>query len=133
MALTPEQMRKIDCAIAEKVMGLKDIRMEESWPSQECLVYGFHPHRKCGIPVPEYSTNIAAAWEVVEKMKETYSVCIEKGKDVPAWSVWLIPEHKRGDGFHYIEDILEKFGDSSCSLPHAICLAALKAVGVEVS
>lgn len=74
--------------------------------------------------LPPYSTDIAAAWEVVEHMtqttKENWKIEIfssafiatfsyESGRDKP----WQTGEH-------------EAYGDS---IPHAICLAALKAVG----
>lgn len=64
------------------------------------------------------STNIAHAWEVVEKLKTTHSIDIwtyegeEPGYqvDITGWDIPYISEH-------------------APTAPHAICLAALKAVG----
>jgi hypothetical protein len=60
-------------------------------------------------PVPLYSTSISAAWEVVEKMRHLDPMV---SWDDPKWEVsfsdvWAIAD----------------------TAPHAICLAALKAVG----
>lgn len=90
--------RELDLLVAEKIFGWS--------PSQ---VYDKHSYLS-------YSTDISAAWEVVEKVKSEYSVtidtCLEhEGK-------WLCTF-----AYHQVE------GDSA---PHAICLAALKAKGVEV-
>lgn len=67
-----------------------------------------------------YSTDIAAAWEVVEKMlrpDRDYSFSIQTNS--AGKSGWF---HCRFNG---------EFGGAAPTAPHAICLAALKAVGVE--
>jgi hypothetical protein len=79
---------KIDALVAEKVMGIADFRMCRDEPEQTepCLFdTGEYKHGDCShiddhgtnegcsgyqsCPVPYYSEDIAAAWEVVEKMK----------------------------------------------------------------
>lgn len=64
------------------------------------------------VVVPPYSTNIAAAWTVVEKLKDThYNFQIENDQgELNAWLVQFGAAHSESD-----------------SAPHAICLAALKA------
>lgn len=133
-----ESGRELDALVAEKVMGLKLKSMRYA----PCPYCGMEM-RYCGQrsrcttcsewrdgPAKEYSTEIAPAWEVIEKM-------VELGFD--GWNV--------GDDEVYFEDSstspshtsaaanVEKpyrFGAAIPSnlwdTPRAICLAALKAV-----
>lgn len=102
--------RELDALVAEKVMGL------EPWPGKAgCfkapIVLHYQTPKPC-LP-PEYSTDIAAAWQVVEKMQETCEVSIEqKGT---GWKVYFDAEWRGAE-----------------TVPHAICLAALEAVGVQL-
>jgi hypothetical protein len=109
MALTPEEARSIDCAIAEKVMGWN--RQHDVWSSPE-----FKTSKRFDLP-PPYSTNIASVWEVVEKLRTTVDgVYIQT--ETKGWQV-------------EIHETCEWFTAWSDQLPEAICLAALKAVGHE--
>lgn len=93
--------RELDSLIHEKVFG-QDPRQEPYQRPDGAMVYPF---------VPEYSTDIAAAWQVVEKLTEGefhLSRCYGGG-----WECEL--------GAPYIS-----FGETA---PLAICLAALEAVG----
>jgi hypothetical protein len=101
--MTPRQR---DALVAEKVMGWAKIEYSDG-------TVGFW------WKVPHYTTDIAAAWAVVEKMREcgiNYSV------------------HNYGDGHECVFDkemvVFERV--SSSSAPEAICLAALRALGVDV-
>lgn len=90
--------RELDLLIAEKVMG------------------EYHDEYLCSAVNP-YSTSIASAWDVVEKIKEyEWTISQDYG---PVYSVQL------GDGENMFSSC---FGDS---VPHAICLAALAAGGVK--
>ena len=127
--------RELDAAIAEKVMGCRliystdpDLRKKMD-PACWC---GDAPwggiHGRGGIhsaayigrglrEIARYSTDIAAAWEVVEKViypHGWYLVPMPE-TDGKGWGVF------RGDDWYEVA-----IGDSA---PHAICLAALKAVG----
>lgn len=127
--------RELDALIAEKVMGWKrgTARVENyAAPSEEIA------HREAtgwidpsgafheivwgtGLcpGLPAYSTAIAAAWEVVEKLRDRF--CIEVrtlphvgyNVDVSAWD-------------HAVDPRLDS-AVMRGSLPHAICLAALAA------
>lgn len=102
--------RELDVLVAKHVMKL-DV---------EAAVAGQILDDDCGckIEIPHYSTDIAAAWDVVEKLKI-------KGFDfVLHWkTAWECI-------FWFGRD---KWFESNCeTAPRAICLAALKAVGVEV-
>ncbi len=77
--------------------------------------------------IPNYSTSIEAAWEVVEKMrKDGWNFSIGNGYKGNNWRVHfterLDREPFRGGLFH------EANADKA---PRTICEAALKAVGVE--
>ena len=93
--------RELDALVAEKVMG---------HGSQ----FNFSP-----------STNIADAWLVVEKLKE-------HDKDVICISVgWLMGADKFPDIYRAVVAWREhrSIQADAETAPHAICLAALKAIG----
>lgn len=119
--------RELDALIAEKVFGLN---LENGWlrsqngdpkywqnKNNEFITDSFAP----------YSTDIKDAWEVVEKVKT------QLGED--AIVIWF----KNGEwtvvveDFNYLElsGLNSKAWASAKTAPHAICLAALKAVGYE--
>lgn len=107
----------LDALIAEKVMGL------EPWPGQDprCLTKTFKarfvPHGQDPKPCapPEYSTDIAAAWEVVEHMKS-------KGfyLSLRFDTAWLASFEENGS----------VSGDAD-NVPEAICQAALCTLDIE--
>lgn len=86
---------ELDALVAEKVMGWRD---------------------DVALLPPSYSTDIKAAWEVVEKMGSNFIIASEKRGE---FAVFFGPGE------------IDEFCKSSSS-PHAICLAALKAVGYEI-
>ena len=123
LALAP---RERDALVAEKVMGMESHDGEFYRPSVDS--YAPPGHMVLAGPRP-YTTDISAAWEVVEKMEaddfwakltrktETYYA----GRpDIPEWHCWLrcVGAGTRGDHTAY-----------HVSAPLAICIAALKAVG----
>ena len=92
MKLGPE----LDRLIAEKVMG---------WPADEW-------HQSCNDCTKwSPSTNIAHAWEVVEKLRNIMVGPWTHGR-------WAACAMQDGDWFSVAD-----------TAPHAICLAALKSVG----
>lgn len=118
--------RELDALVAEKVMGqrtiwfgregdkslmlARTIELNEELRERGEMMFGYPGEGD----VPHYSTDIEAAWEVVETLK---LLGIEV-KFVGSWAdkPWYC--RLRDDAF--------EFGDTA---PHAICLAALKAVG----
>jgi hypothetical protein len=104
--------REIDALVAEKVMGLPG----------KTVIDGTTYY--CGIDI--YSTSISAAWEVVEKVKETKAIWVGNERDgewmcligEPNMNVLLPEAATEADGFAPSEEL-------------AICRAALKSVGVE--
>jgi hypothetical protein len=112
--------RELDALVAEKVMGYKvtDWPTGKEFPITSAIAAGvlseFQQSR-----IPSYSTDIAAAWQVVDKMKSLGCFikvhnCDHRGE----WGCWCThPGRVLSESFA-VED----------TAPHAICLAALKAV-----
>lgn len=106
--------RELDQLVAEKIFGLEVVK--ETWDEgKECSYsigepdYWYTANEPGGYlhnPVPFYSTDIAAAWEVFEKVK-LYR--LERWNDGHGWSASSGRNRERGD-----------------TAPHAICLAALE-------
>ncbi len=116
--------RELDKRIAIEVMGLENVRYTINEGSNY-LCYGpidqFYP-----FVVPDYSTRIKDAWDVVEKLQR-WHFSLEK--------LGPILESVSSSGYEFIvtmRSVLTKWGDnravSYISAPHAICLSALKTV-----
>lgn len=99
---------ELDLLVAEKVMGLSpyksfgDYRYEHNSNLRDSIL-------------PRYSTDIAAAWKVVEEFYRDNLFEINWNHATKKWHA-SINEHTK----------------ASDTAPHAICLAALKCKGVEV-
>ena len=127
-----EAGRELDALIAEKVMGH---RMFEPPPMSE--PWEVMPDDYRGRPLLPYSTDIGAAWEVVEKMRERgkdrkdIAICMDGfslsqnhvGED---WQDY--PWAPEGGWSATFTDGYNTSGAAALTAPHAICLAALKAV-----
>lgn len=92
-------------------MGVPEIRFAQGDEST--------PRTWDGIVIPHYSTDIAAAFEITKRICNTWGFFYH---DVYVeWQV--VCDHQR----RTFDDC--RFGAQELELPHAICLAALKAVG----
>jgi hypothetical protein len=118
--------RELDALVAEKVLGLSVSKMATSEYS-----YGFfyNPARAENTwqRLPHYSTNLTAAWQVVEKMAEKgWRVCFSDNGNTHAerWDCRFFREPGTSS-----KDRVIAICDTA---PLAICLAALRACGVEV-
>ncbi len=122
--------RELDALVSEKVMGWVWIAFEiahttdvvrrpypgDSWDVQhgrradftEPIAYGWDSN------LPHYSTDIAAAWRVVDRRKGEYTFILSYNQHEHTWWVCFDPVN------HY-----EARADTA---PLAICRAALKAV-----
>ena len=110
--------RELDALVAEKVMGL--VRCTAIAPDHilPCHAHPANPDK--GAETPLYSTDIAAAWEVVEKIKNRNINLLWHEEN----QYWYCCVHN---------EIFEVDQEATSeSAPHAICLAALKAVGEKV-
>ena len=119
--------RELDALVAEKVMGerigQRRTTIRDGVQTDEILLAA--PGDWCFKLCPPYSTDIAAAWEVVEHLDEDLEFRLwgpreERGQR-PAGG-WEVELQNRVTGAWYR-------GVSEESAPHAICLAALKSVG----
>ena len=111
--------RELDALVAEKVMGLKPHRMI-SCPDNKpgCLVYHYEGAWE-GYVIPDYSTSISAAWEVVEKLGVNDFVHLSW---MPGHKLWTCSLDSTMFG-GYINLSVE-----ADTAPLAICRAALKVV-----
>jgi len=128
MALTN---REIDHQIAEKVMGQKTFMHPNIGEGGDplCLEVSVDP-------VPRYSTDIAAAWRVLREIQ------ILNGGPRKFYSPLVQLDLYEHDDIYTIrvgrcksvgmKDDIAVHTYSWEQVPRAICLAALKAVGVEV-
>lgn len=112
--------RELDALISEKIFVVRaDYRTEYTFDGKtEIRHYSIPtPGDWAFTMLPHYSTDIKAAWEVVEKLG--YGWNIDKGNDT---------EHEFVVYFSNPEGQWKAVGDTA---PHAICLAALKAIEVK--
>ena len=131
--------RELDALVAEKVMGCKPrlsaggtyyrcgCSDEESPEGHDAIIkQGAIGIFGAPIRLPYYSTNIAEAWNVIDKIvggKDSVKFELERLTYGPApgrWWVFLYRDTMRFSGF-------------SDDAPRAICLAALKFVGIDVA
>jgi hypothetical protein len=113
--------RELDAIVAEKVMGWSSTR----FMNNVHRVSARHPVWQEFIVVPRYSTDLAAAWQVVDvllKRNPMQDIHLEHMIGT-GWGVSCCysEEHGGWDGWVYGE-----------TAPLAICLAALKSVGFEI-
>jgi len=125
--------REMDALVAEKAMGISvQLFGDPCYLVNYCLrkdngdLYYFKG--ECPLKasreevkelIPNYSTDIARAWEVVEKMKNYLFVCGRTDDGI--WEAYFFPVNSG------IGKLSEAHGDTA---PSAICRAALKAMGV---
>lgn len=130
--------RELDALVAEKVMGCNPKWVQSQWSSGKYVIcecrYTRHDHdffRQCcqsgsyydNAEILHYFTNISAAWQVVEKMLDAewiFELFVTKEKMRATFHKTSAPR-----GFERYVAIANKE-------TRAICLAALKAKGVEV-
>ena len=120
--------RELNALVAKEVMGWERIQMKHppggvSWPTPP---KGFDVPNNRFASIPLYSTSIAAAWEVVEKLRDsglTVDICSDAVDEEWEVEVWR-PEEENEYG--QVRVATPGYADTA---PHAICLAALAAVG----
>lgn len=119
-----EPGKELDALIAEKIFG------EDQTPRDVDSGHTIPHFPKVFIPyIPRnYSTDIAAAWEVVNHMRNKHwrDVLTLFSPEQECATPWRAFFSKK-----FVEIDEDKF-ESGESAPHAICLAALKAVGINV-
>jgi hypothetical protein len=118
--------RERDALVAEKVMGFTETDMDDWWTDdQDAACYWITGELVNGTWTP--SQDMTCAWTVVAKMKADNRQCkINAYNANSSW--WVIFAKHNGFG----GAISELYEANSESAPEAICLAGLRAVGVEV-
>lgn len=123
--------RELDALVAEKVFGWRPwVNKRGAWvvETPDGQLSEGDAYASAGSwaffyddELPRYCTDIADAWRVVEKMRERWHFSIDSGlRGLTTAKFWA----REGLGYGACPDELA---------PRAICLAALRAVGVEVS
>jgi hypothetical protein len=106
--------RELDALVAEKVMGI--VATTTASANHPWLVEG----TPLKVPVPPFSTDIARAWQVVEKMHATgFEVSVNTMQDWIEKCECIVSK-----------GVLLSVSANAPTAPLAICLAALKAKGV---
>lgn len=119
--------RELDALVAEKVMGFEIGSLGGTFQIRspgDCGTHGcMKPHWK---NMPNYSTDIAAAWEVMEKLKNTgmFGNYLKLQWYDDRWICYF--DH---EDFLYDLDTYP----NAPTAPHAICLAALSYFGDKQS
>lgn len=118
--------RDLDALVAEKVMGWVRGKIG---PADDLSPVWFPqgPDSYWTETVPRFSTDIADAWQVVEKLRQTHC-CLNLHSDhAYAYSCSLI---KNDDDPH---EPHSGIGRTAETAPLAICLTALLSVGVDLT
>ena len=118
--------REIDALVAEKVMGWSQVYIND-YPIANAPEYLYPPSDFAPEEpeiVPHYSIDISAAWQVVEKMIDNESLDFPDFK-LENYGFW------RALFFDAVQN-REHGMDEAMTAPMAICLAALKAKGIEI-
>jgi hypothetical protein len=117
--------REIDALIAKHVMGYRSYVLgpDECGAGNTVLLDNEGNDICCENDIPNYSTSIAAAWEVVEKIDNDLQ-----------WGTWFItyPDYEKWNVWYGEFDDAYKNQTIEKTAPMAICLAALKSKGVSI-
>lgn len=109
--------RELDALVAEKVMG-------------ESSGYTHSRDNDFVVTCSRYSTDISAAWLVVEKLRDigwSVAVCGDNG-----WGCTFYKVHTNGSEYIWATWKESHGPINADTAPLAICLAALEAVGVDI-
>lgn len=119
--------REIDALVAEKVMGWMPFPLADGEVMEG---YYYNGITTWPTPAPNYSTNIADAWQVVEMLSDEYEydhVTISSSNKV--WYCDIVKNLPANEDGELDSDVWDH---TASTAPMAICLAALKAMGVEI-
>ncbi len=111
---------ELDALVAEKVMGWKS-RKSVGLATHEGDNLWIRPDN-CAAGLRVYSTDISAAWEVVEKIKSII-------KRNFFFELLYTPERPHWYAVFSSTKPERRYSADGRTAPHAICLAALKAFG----
>lgn len=126
--------RELDALVAEKVMGWRktEIAFHGSILISPCGSLGIPENDEIKLALPRYSASIEASWEVADKIMIESIIKTEKGYVAKVVGKYYTGESAWPRVNEYYETSL--YEDSIIigeTIPHAICLAALEAVGYD--
>lgn len=119
-----EAGRELDALVAEKVFGLVRCTADSHRGSDGATCYALPESPMMGGELRSYSTDIAAAWEVVEKIHALGWCSTLSALPDPS----IIRYEMDFDKPPLIDSHHTKVYAIAATAPHAICLAALKAI-----
>lgn len=119
--------REIDALVAEHVFGWQRWDTFHDKGQTRPVTMWFRPDYKYPIEAPQFSTDLLAAWQVVEKMNEAGWWITELRQKVVGYK-WGVEFVKDGEWMNI--DGHQLAGADTAQM--AICLAALRAKGIEV-
>lgn len=125
--MTHEPGRELDALVAEKVMGWTGVHLVHGGTGTSSYYVGRTPR---GVfVVRPYSTDIAAAWQVIEAMRQRnyYAEISEHISDPERQCAMFASRAGHYDSYERCWE--NEHQVCTATAPHAICLAALKAVG----
>lgn len=119
--------RELDALVAQKVMGRVAFRDSFQRIDAEGLELWWENEKDEAEParvLPRYSTDIAAAWQMVETM-QSIGFAFQMTDKLHGITRYMVVFGFHGENYH--------IGGTGISedAPHAICLAALSAVGYQ--
>lgn len=121
---TTEAGPELNAEVAEKVMGWTDLFEERHPRTNELVLRGITPNKlRYRFAIPKFSTNIAAAWEVVKKLP---SLGIDNFQ--LRWHIGTSGKFVAEAAKTPVVPSGEMFRGVADTAPLTICLAALKAV-----
>jgi hypothetical protein len=146
--LTMQESRDLDALLAEKVCGWRWVRLPATG---SLLIVGpqdaaeYHPQLLCDRPaeilphqvpmrLPRYSSDIAAAFLVVAKMRELgfiWELCHCIPLSIPPYGASFVSRSETVRDYEANRDMIERAFVLADTAPLAICLAALKALGTS--
>lgn len=122
--------REIDALVASKIMGWS-LSIASNSPWQMLPPEGSTGRKEGRVyNVPRYSTDISAAWQVIQKMQSDgwhYEICDSH------WEPSHYVKFGRGKYDPYDDMFREEHSATGPTPWMAICLAALEAVGVDIA
>jgi hypothetical protein len=130
--VTVQSLRELDVLVAVSVMRLSTVVIARdrtgdgfyAAPPEIAMKIKDHNTKKyVNYLLPYYSSNIEAAWELMQRLKEIHPVWLQ-GSELDGWRIWI------GSSSSCLNGSPTGRGET---IEIAICLAALKMVGVEVS
>ena len=127
MSIEIESLRDLDKLVAEQIFNWCDFWKSPVTSTGWCYIMGYPPQEQAmGIDaerqeVWRYSTDIAAAWSITEKF---YSATIDKLSNGAEYNAYLVTSYGKAniDGHARAKTV-----------EIALCLAALKTKGIQVS